>query len=231
MRTVAVLAGGLGTRIHDVTRGEMPKALIPVNGEPFIHHKLAEVSRLGADRVVLLLGHQSEQIADFINACRWSLEIDVVSDGPDLLGTGGSIKAAAGLLPERFWVTYGDTLLDVDLGAAEMHADQRGFSGVMTVLHNCDRWEPSNVRVTNDVVEAYCKRPTPTSAEHVDYGYLHLERANVQNVPGTSFDLADVLQPLITDRQLGAFEAHERFHDIGTPSALVATERWLQARE
>ena len=101
----------------------------------------------------------------------------------------------------------------------------------MTVLHNCDRWEPSNVRVANDLVEAYSKRPTPTSAEHVDYGYLHLERTSVQNVPGTSFDLADVLQPLITNRRLGAFEAHERFHDIGTPAALVATERWLQARQ
>src|SRR4051812_25186993 len=123
MRTVVVLAGGLGTRIHDVTRGVTPKALVTVDGEPFLYHKLDELVRLGVERVVLLLGHQSEQIIDYVSGDRrWNLDMEFVADGRQLLGTGGSIKAAAGRLPERFWVTYGDTLLDVDLAAAETRA-------------------------------------------------------------------------------------------------------------
>jgi NDP-sugar pyrophosphorylase family protein len=234
MRTVVVLAGGLGIRIRDVTRGELPKAMIPVNGEPFLHHKLAELVRLGANRAVLLVAHQSEQIVDYIEGDRgWDLDIEIVMDGPALLGTGGSIRAAVGSLPERFWVTYGDTLLNVDLDAAERLASRHGLSGVMTVLHNCDRWEPSNVRVTDGVVTAYSKQPTPAAAEHLDYGYIYLERSSVEHlgvVDDTSFELSDVLKPLVARRRLGAFEAHERFHDVGTPKSLLATERWLQTR-
>lgn len=231
MRTVVVLAGGLGTRVSGVTRGRLPKALIPIDGEPFLHHKLTELLRLGADRAVLLLGHGSEQIIGFIReGQRWNLDIEIIEDGPRLLGTGGSIKSATGALPDQFWVTYGDTLLDVDLEAAEGQATERGFSGVMTVLHNCDRWEPSNVRVSEGVVAEYSKTRTPVGAEHIDYGYIYLDRTSVDRVPGSSFDLEDVLQPMIAARTLGAFEARVPFHDIGTPEAIIATERWLQAQ-
>ena len=51
-----------------------------------------------------------------------------VEDGPTLRGTGGAVLHALPLLPARFWVTYGDTLLDVDLAAAEAAFDRSGLS-------------------------------------------------------------------------------------------------------
>ena len=54
---VVVLAGGLGTRLLEVTGDLMPKVLVPVDGRPFIDYKLRGLARLGVGEVVLLVGH------------------------------------------------------------------------------------------------------------------------------------------------------------------------------
>jgi NDP-sugar pyrophosphorylase family protein len=229
MRTAAVLAGGLGTRIASLTGGTLPKALIPVAGEPFLHHKLSELRRLGVGRVVLVLGHRAEPIIDYVgDGQRWGLDVAVIEDGPTLLGTGGALKRASPLLPERFWVTYGDTLLDVDLVAAERRAEEAGWDAVLTVLHNRDRWQPSNVRVDGELVVSYTKAPTPGTHEHIDYGYLYLPNHAVTAPHTDTFDLGAVMDELVAARTLGSFEADVPFHTIGTPEELRETETWIR---
>ena len=57
MLPIAVLAGGLGTRVRHRTGPDLPKALLPIAGIPFIDLKLRELRAGGAERVVLLVGH------------------------------------------------------------------------------------------------------------------------------------------------------------------------------
>jgi MurNAc alpha-1-phosphate uridylyltransferase len=229
MRTVVVLAGGLGTRIASLTGDSMPKALLPVAGLPFLAHKLSEISRLGGERVVLLLGHRADPIVEFVgNGSRWNLEIAIVRDGGRLRGTGGAVKWAAPVLPEQFWLTYGDTLLDADLERAEHDEVMIGAAGTMTVLHNRDRWQVSNVSVDERLVVAYDKHAVPGRHDYIDYGYLHLPASAIMSVPVDEFDLSVALEPLIASRSLAAAVVSEPFHDIGTPDALAETERWLR---
>lgn len=231
MRTAVVLAGGLGTRVAALTGDQRPKALLELDGQPFLDHKLAELERLGVGRAVLLVGRHGELIERHVgDGSRYGLAIDLLSDGDVLRGTGGALKQALPQLPERFWVTYGDTLLDADLDAAERRRAAAGWEGVMTVLRNRGRWQPSNVLVRGDLVVGYTKGDVPPSYEHLDYGYLELPAAAVLAVEGEVFDLGAVVAPLIERGGLGAVEVTERFHDIGTPEALVETEAWLRSR-
>ena len=126
-------------------------------------------------------------------------------------------------------MTYGDTLLDVDLGAAERTAARARLARrCMTVLHNQDRWEPSNVTRRRAARRRLRQGRAPGTHEYIDYGYL-LSAAGtstarrVQRVRSR----ATCSAPLIADRRLAAFAVHERFHDIGTPEALADTEAWL----
>jgi histidinol-phosphate phosphatase family protein len=228
-RTIAVLAGGLGTRVQSLTGGTLPKALLHVAGTPFIDHKLREAKRLGATRVVLLLGHGAEQIEHHVgDGGRFGLEVTTVLDGPGLLGTGGALKRAQAALDHRVWVTYGDTLLDADLDAAEAAGRALGCSAVMTVLHNQDRYEPSNVSLDGGRVVAYAKGAPLGTHTHIDYGYLFLPREAFTAVPDRAFDLRTVVDGLIERAELAAFEVTERFHDIGTPEALAETDEWIR---
>jgi NDP-sugar pyrophosphorylase family protein len=64
MLPIAILAGGLATRLRPVTE-TIPKALIEVAGEPFLAHQLRLLRRSGFERVVLCVGYLGEKIQEF----------------------------------------------------------------------------------------------------------------------------------------------------------------------
>ena len=203
---------------------------MPVLGRPFVEWKLEGLARAGVTRVVLLVAHQGDRIRAHVgDGNQFGLDVAYVDDGPALLGTGGALLKALPSLPQVFWVTYCDTLLQVDLARAEAAFAEAGQPALMTVLHNRNRWQTSNVRVSNGCVVAYAKDPTPSGAEHIDYGMLAFDRLAWDGwKAGEAFDLGEVLQRLIADHGIAAFEVSERFHDIGTPDAMRETEDYLR---
>ena len=119
MLPVAILAGGLATRLRPITE-TVPKALVEVAGEPFIFRQLDYLRNQGIRRVVLCLGYLGEMIQEIVgDGSKFELDISYSHDGPVLLGTGGAIKQALPLLGEQFFVLYGDSFLPVDFAPVE----------------------------------------------------------------------------------------------------------------
>jgi NDP-sugar pyrophosphorylase family protein len=92
-RHCVVLAGGLGTRIREITDGKIPKVLVPVLGEPFLKWKLESLQSMGVTDVTLLVGELGNLIEDYVwHHYPTGLSIQCFHDGPSLLGTAGSIR-------------------------------------------------------------------------------------------------------------------------------------------
>jgi NDP-sugar pyrophosphorylase family protein len=230
-RTVVVLAGGLGTRLTSVTGDVVPKALVPVAGRPFIDWKLEELQAAGATDVLVLTGHHGDAVAAHLGqGTRPGLRIRCRRDRAERAGTGGAVRDALGDLPEWFWVTYGDSLVTVDLRAGERQRATIGAPALMTVWHNRDELGPSNALVRGNHVVAYAKDPPPTGAEHIDYGMLLLRPDALRAGPPGPFDLTVVLADLAARGELVAFPVDEPFHDVNDPEALHATEAFLRSR-
>lgn len=231
-RTVVVLAGGLGTRVAHITGEDIPKAMLPVCGRAFIDWKLAELVAAGADEVVMLVGHGASSLRAHIGPTTHDgVSVQYAEDGPQLLGTGGAIRRVLDRLPNPFWATYGDSLLSVPVESVEarLARDER-LTGIMTVLRNQDRGEPSNVSVDGDLlVTAYEKGSPAGTHEYIDYGMLLLRHELFARSGADSrFDLSDVLCGAIGSHNLGAAIVRERFHDIGTEEAWCATQKWAR---
>jgi NDP-sugar pyrophosphorylase family protein len=112
MPPIAVLAGGLATRMRPLT-AQLPKALLKVAGEPFIAHQLRLFAREGIKGVKILVGYRWEQIELFVaDGSRFGVRVDYIVDGPTLLGTGGSVRHALDHLGSNFLVIYCDSWLD-----------------------------------------------------------------------------------------------------------------------
>ena len=102
MLPVAILAGGLSTRLRPLTE-KIPKSLIEVNGEPFIAHQLRLLRANGVRRVVLCVGHLGEMIRDVLkDGSAYGVEVDYAFDGASLLGTAGAVKNALPKLGDVF---------------------------------------------------------------------------------------------------------------------------------
>src|ERR1700761_4282632 len=92
--TVAILAGGLATRLRPITE-KIPKSLVSVAGEPFLAHQLRLLHAKGVRRAVLCVGYLGEMIErDFGDGRDFGVELRYVFDGPKLLGTGGALRQA-----------------------------------------------------------------------------------------------------------------------------------------
>jgi NDP-sugar pyrophosphorylase family protein len=223
-----VLCGGLATRMLPATE-TVPKVLLPVAGRPFLHH-LADLLRAsGFDQTLLLAGHLADRIEEEARALGPDLE--VVRDGPRLLGTAGALAAARARLDETFLVTYGDSYLSFDY-AAPVHAlaEDPSALGCMAVWRNEDALEPSNAAVAEGRVVRYDKARAPGGPrlDHIDYGATALRRRALEGVSATEPSGLDALTArLAQDGTLLAHVVTERFYEIGSPAGLRDLEAHL----
>lgn len=228
---VAILAGGLATRLRPLTE-RIPKALVEVAGRPFIDHQLRLLRQHGTRRVVLCLGHLGELVeAHLGDGRRLGLEVGYSYDGDKLLGTGGAIKRAAHLLGDVFWILYGDSYLEFDYAGALRHFAASGATGLMTALRNDNRWDRSNLVFRDGRLLCYSKRQQLAEMNHIDYGASLLRREALARFSDHEpSDLADLFTALVAEGRMTAFEVTERFYEIGSPRGLEETRALLTAR-
>jgi NDP-sugar pyrophosphorylase family protein len=226
-----VLAGGLGTRLGERTSA-IPKAMVPVSGEPFVQHQLALLVAQGFTSVVLCIGHLGNLVREFVgDGSRWGIGVEYADEGEDLRGTGGALRLAAdeGLLDERFAVVYGDSYLPIDVAPVWTAALESRRPALMTVCPIADALENPNAIYEDGLVVLYRKGEPTSRMHHLDYGLSVLERGVVTDlVEGNEpVDLADVFHTLSMRGVLAGFEVTEHFYEIGSPAGLVNLERFF----
>ena len=218
---VAVLAGGLGTRLRPWTES-IPKALLDVNGEPFLAHQLRLLASRGIERVVLCIGYKGEMIRAWAgDGRRFGVRLEYSEDGPQPLGTAGAVRKALPLVGERFFVLYGDSYLPCDYRAVQQAFLAGGKPALMTVYRNEGRWDRSNVEFDQGRILAYDKRCPTERMRHIDYG-LGVFHSSVfaALAPGRPHDLAELYRELLGRGELAAFEVAERFWEAGSEAGL-----------
>ena len=228
-----LLAGGLGTRLTEITGGLKPKALVEVGGVPFLHFKLLSLIQMGFTSTDILVGQHGDQIEQFVaNGSYPNISIRCIRDGPILLGTAGAIASILDKLPNTFWVSYADSYVLADIGQANKEFGNEEDS-IMVVLHNQDRVETSNVSIdeVNDHVVEYVKNPPRGSHEWIDYGILRLTKASFSSIAKDKpVDLREVVLNQIRATRMRAFQTNELFWDIGTPDRLEETTQEFRRR-
>jgi len=229
---VALLAGGLATRLRPITE-TIPKLLVEVAGEPFFSHQLRLLRQAGLKRIVLCAGYLGEKIVELYgDGSAWGVRIEYSFDGPKLLGTGGALIRALPHLGDAFFVLYGDSYLPIDYLAVGDFFLRSGRQGLMTVYENRGRYDASNVRFEDGVIITYDKSSRSPELHHIDYGLGVFQAGAFGGFPQESVvDLADVQRELVTRHQLAGYEIHERFYEIGSHAGLNELDGLLRARQ
>lgn len=221
---LALLAGGLATRLHPLTLGT-PKSLIPIAGEPFLAHQLRRLQQNGLREIVICCGHLGDQIEAFAGSGnRFGLSIEYSRDGDQLLGTGGAIRAALPLLGSRFLIMYGDSWLSEPFEPVWRAYGSSGRPALMTVFRNDNRWGTSNVDYRNGIVTRYHKNGAPSGMHYIDYGLQAIEAELIAGWHAPAFNLSEVWPVLVDYGLLAGYEARHRFYEIGSLSGLRETE-------
>ena len=227
-RQAVIVAGGRGTRLGALT-DDIPKALVPVGGKPFIGWLLELLSDRGFEEVVLLLGYRAEAIEAYCGDGReWGLRVrTVVSDPSD--ETGRRVAGASELLAETFLYMYCDNLWPMPFDDMWRRYLDRGRRAMITVYANDDDFTRSNVRVGEDgQVVAYDRTRTGPDLRGVEIGYGIFARDVLEFLDGSNVAFQHaVLPPLIARGELSAYVTRHRYYSIGTPERLPVTEQYV----
>ena len=228
MLPVAILAGGLATRLRPITK-VIPKALIEVAGKPFIAHQLEYLRHQGISSVVLCVGYLGEMIQEVVgDGSNWNMQVTYSLDGPVLLGTGGALKQALPILGEQFFILYGDSYLPINFAAVQDAFINSGRLGLMTVLKNQNLWDRSNVHFENGQIIEYNKEIITSQMHFIDYGLGVLKASALSKYStGCILDLSRVYNELSLQKELTGYEVFERFYEIGSKQGIEDTQIYL----
>lgn len=111
---IIILAGGLGTRLRESVHN-LPKAMAPVNGRPFLEYQLDFISHFGFKRVILSTGYLSTSIENHFGSRYRNLELSYSLES-EPLGTGGAVKLSfEKVKTPHALILNGDTLFRINL--------------------------------------------------------------------------------------------------------------------
>lgn len=226
LKQAAILVGGLGTRLGDLTRTE-PKPLLPVGGRPFVSWLVDDLTRQGIERILLLAGHLGERVREA--AARLDPAIEVVTE-PEPLGTGGALRHALDRLDERFVLLNGDSVFTVDLQDLASLIGPRAV-GAVALRSVPDATRYGAVRLEGRWIVDFAERPPAPGPGVINGGVAVLRRDAIREAPpGRPVSLERELYPLWARQGRLAGRVYDRpFIDIGVPEDLARAQSFVPA--
>jgi len=225
MRAV-LIAGGLGTRLAPFTDNN-PKLLVPLRGRPLLLWQVEELSRQGADEIILCIGHMSEKIIEFArgNLARQFPKIKFrFSVENEALGTGGALKKALGEFgagQDDFIVTYGDIFFRVDV-AKMLEAHRRSKCAATALVrstdhpHDSDIVELENGKITKIIRKGNWHDGIPPIANASFFIFSPGVAAEMEGC-GDKFSMEhDLFERLVKKGGLCGYLSDEVVRDVGT---------------
>jgi NDP-sugar pyrophosphorylase family protein len=224
-----ILCGGLGTRLRPAL-GDLPKALAPVGGRPFLERLLERLAAEGLERFILCTGWRSDAIDAVLPGLARYGEV-VTSREEKPLGTGGALRNARALVrSDPVFVLNGDSFSNVGLVGMLREHRARGAAVTIAVVP-AHGHEGGIVRLgEGGRILSFAEKAEPGQRSFCSAGLYLLSRALLfEAALSDEFSLESDLFPRLVGR--GAYgHVHDgSFLDIGTPRRYRAAPRLLDA--
>ena len=226
---VVLMAGGLGSRLGELTR-HTPKPMLPIGGRPILEHILLRMVDQGFQNFWLAVNYKAEVIErHFGDGSAFGCEINYLRE-TKRLGTAGALS----LLPEEdlppIVVCNGDLLTSIDFGALLDHHERTQAEATMAV-------RPHEVQIPFGVIEAdedefVTVREKPVFQHIIAAGIYVLSPAARAMVPvDASFDMPDVFRTLVENgRRAAIYRMADYWIDIGRAPDLERAARDFNAQ-
>ena len=181
---VVILAGGYGTRLSEYT-DTIPKPMVPIGGKPILWHIMQRYAFYGHKEFFIALGYKAELIKEYFlkfNAINSDFSVDLssgkievhnksnksnldwvinlVDTGKDSM-TGGRVKRLEKLIgKEKFMLTYGDGLADLDMRELEKFHQNHGKMVTVTAVRPSARF--GELKLNGNNVKSFKEKPQVT---------------------------------------------------------------------
>ena len=239
MKQAMILAAGLGTRLRPYT-DKMPKALVPVAGEPLLHHVIRRLKAEGFKRLIINIHHFGDQIIDDLAANHnFGLDIRISDERDLLLDTGGGIKHATPLFePDSPVLVHNvDILSNLDIQA--LYAAYEQAEDIDAALVVSRRQSPRQLQFAPDSHRLVGWQNTQTGDQRGELGVplafagIHLLSPQLFPLMASmpeKFSIITFYLNICATRQLIGYEQTVfRFMDAGKAEQLAEADAFMKS--
>jgi glucose-1-phosphate cytidylyltransferase len=247
---VVLLAGGLGTRISEESEMK-PKPMIEIGGMPILWHIMKEYSYYGFNDFIICAGYKQHMIKewfadyfiytsdvtfDFTKGNQLTIhdqhtepwKVTVVDTGLDTM-TGGRIKRVQKYIgKERFMMTYGDGVCDVDIRKLLEYHESHGRIGTLTAVIQEQQKGVLNIGA-DSAVQSF-REKAAVDGSPINAGYMILEPEIFNYIEGDSTIFEqEPLQRLAEENQLMSYTHHGFWQCMDTMREKKKLEKLLSS--
>ena len=223
-----ILAGGRGTRLRPIT-DTRPKAMVEIQGKPFLEYLIEQLRDQGFERVLVLLGYLPGVVQQYFgDGSRWGIKIEysVTAVGNE---TGRRVKLVEHHLAPCFLLLYCDNYWPMQIDRMWKRFADSDAEAMITVYSNKDGYTTNSVQVGSDgYVTIYDKSCTGSNLQGVEISYAFIKKSVVAALPEDNvlFEVAAYL-PLAQKRRLLGYVTDHRYYSIGSHRRLPLTRAFF----
>lgn len=235
IKKVVIFAGGKGTRLAEQTK-TVPKPLVQIGPDPILVHIMRHFYRAGYREFILAVGYMSDEFKRYFRDyalskrdvifTKYGMQVQDSDDIEDwvvrVVETGENSSTGQRLHKirnhickgETFFLTYGDSISDVDLKKIE----QRHFEGdntvTVTAVNHSERF--GILRVEGDKIVNFSEKSSG-STEYINGGFIACDYSIFDEVSEDSGDLSfEVLTNLAKEGRMGYHHHNGFWHAMDT---------------
>lgn len=225
---VAILAGGLGTRLATILPGQQ-KVVANVKEHPFLEYILSQLNKAGFKHIVICTGYLGDQVKQAFGDSYQNLSLTYLNETSPL-GTAGAIRNALPLLnSQTVLIVNGDSFFECDLRSFyEFHLKKRANATIiLREIADTSRYGKVDINEKDEIVGFEEKKENGGSGL-INAGLYFIKKSLLLEVPEgrpVSFEKEIFLRWLT--KGLYGFKSKGRFIDIGTPLSYKEAEEFF----
>lgn len=212
---VVIMAGGVGSRLHPLTRTK-PKGMLPVGKHPILEAILKDLTHHGFKRIVLAVHYKAESIKEYFkDGKKWGVSIEYLQEEKKL-GTAGSLRLLRVPGDAPILVMNGDLLTKIDYRLLLHFHRKEEFELTVGI-------KSSDFQVPYGIVRLHGKEilgieEKPVQRFFVNAGIYVVNPEIIELIPeDRTFDMTELIQKAVDhNAKVGGFPLHEYWLDIGS---------------
>ena len=228
VKTAVIQAGGLGTRLRELTKNQIPKPLLQLDGKPMITHQIDCLKEQGITDFVIITGYLGEKLCEhFGDGSSLGVKISYIHENQPL-GSAGALYYLKDMIKDDFMLIFGDVMFDIDVGRmVSFHLKNNALATLLV--------HPNSHPYDSDLIMSDkngCVTGFDSKNNKRDYLYDNCVNAGIYILsPGIFKEITepvktdlekDLLFPLIDSGRIYAYRTTEYVKDAGTVDRFLA---------
>ena len=219
IKEAIILAGGFGTRLKEVVP-DLPKAMAPVNGRPFLDYQFDYLDIFGINRIILSVGYMHEKIIEHYGDQYKDIKLEYAIE-KEPLGTGGGLLLAMQKVTGNSVIALnGDTFFMIDFKKfVDIHrAKESKLSIILREVVDVSRYG-SVERDENRIITGFFEKSEKKGTGYINGGIYLINKPFFlsQNLPEKFSLEKDFFEKVYKQYKIYGVLCRQYFIDIGIP--------------